>query len=82
MDNKNKSRGKENGELTRFKVYCNFFVSSESIVKVGSVEVRYQRSRAQRWEGEPVKLGLFLLLLGGGGSFFGLQPKNWSFLPH
>lgn len=65
MDNKNKSRGKEKGELTRFKVYCKFFVSSESIVKVGSVEVRYQRSRAQRWGGGTGEVGPLLASIRG-----------------
>lgn len=69
MDNKNKSRGKEKGELTRFKVYCKFFVSSESTVKVGSVEVRYQRSRAQRWGGEIGEVGPLLASIRGRGFF-------------
>lgn len=78
MENKNKSRGREKGELSRFKVYCKFFVSSELVVWRCVIRGHVLKDG----EGESVKLGLFLLLFGGGGSFFGLQSKNWSFLPH
>ena len=59
------------GSLRALRYIAGFFcVLNEPIVKVGSVEVRYQRSRPRRWGGVQMRVDLFLLPRGRGPSPF------------